>query len=174
VGGGGLLGGVWRGFLDLKRLGLVDRIPRMAGVQAAGCAPLKQALDGGFSFQESLRHPWPDPKTIAGGIADDILFDGHTVLPALRTTGGAAVTVEEGEIEAAALALARQEGVLCEPTAAVAVAALSKLPGAGPDTRVCCLVTGNGLKDIAFFQERTPGPVPVRPALEDVRKALED
>ena len=46
--------------------------------------------------------------------------------------------------------------------------------GAGPDTRVCCLVTGNGLKDIAFFQERTPGPVPVRPALEDVRKALED
>ena len=127
-----------------------------------------------LSFQESLRHPWPDPKTMAGGIADDILFDGHTVLPALRTTGGAAVTVEEGEIEAAALALARQEGVLCEPTAAVAVAALSKLPGAGPDTRVCCLVTGNGLKDIAFFQERTPGPVPVRPALEDVRKALED
>lgn len=172
VGGGGLLGGVWRGFRDLQRLGLVDRIPRMAGVQAAGCAPLKQALEEGFSFQESLRHPWPDPKTMAGGIADDILFDGHAVLPALRTTDGAAVTVEEEEIEAAALALARDEGVLCEPTAAVAVAALKKLPGAGPETRVCCLVTGNGLKDIAFFQGRTPGPVPVKATLESVREAL--
>ena len=42
VGGGGLLGGIWRGFLDLQRLGLVETLPRLCGVQASGCALLSR------------------------------------------------------------------------------------------------------------------------------------
>src|SRR5690606_4245642 len=78
VGGGGLLGGIWRGTLDLFRLGLLNTVPKFAGVQASGCAPLVKAINDGSSFLESLESPWPNPYTIAGGIADDILFDGHT------------------------------------------------------------------------------------------------
>lgn len=149
VGGGGLLGGVWRGLLDLQRMGLISTLPQLVGVQATGCAPLKRAIDGGESFLESLKTPWPDPETIAGGIADDILFDGHTVLPALRTTQGLALAVTDPEIAAGVTTLARAEGLLCEVTCAVIIAALPHLAPHAQGQRVCALMTGNGIKDLA-------------------------
>ena len=172
VGGGGLLGGIWRGFLDLQRLGLIERLPRLAGVQAAGCAPLKTAIDGGIPYLETLKHPWPNPKTIAGGIADDILFDGHTALPAIRTTRGAAIAVEDSEIAAAQRMLAETEGLLCEPTAAVVIAALRHLPDADAQARVCCVVTGTGLKDLAALAP--PEVRTIEPSLAALEKVLEN
>lgn len=159
VGGGGLLGGVWRGLLDLRRLGLIDRLPRLAGVQAAGCAPLQRAIAGGESFLESLAKPWPGPSTVAGGIADDILFDGHTVLPAVRGTGGFAPTVTDPEILAAVEELARAEGVLCEITCAVVIAALGAVAARAGGGRVCALITGSGLKDLGIRDARPTPPI---------------
>ena len=63
VGGGGNIGSVWRGFLDLRALGLVSRLPRLVGVQAAGCAPFVDAIRLG-----------PDG---AGGARDPLARDGH-------------------------------------------------------------------------------------------------
>ncbi len=172
VGGGGLLGGIWRGFLDLQRLGLIDKPPRLAGVQATGCAPLKAAIESGARFLETLKNPWPNPKTIAGGIADDIIFDGHTVLPAIRTTGGAAIAVDDGDTLAALVRMAAEEGLLCEPTSAVAVAALTRLPDAGAKTRVCCVVTGSGTKDFSHVQSLAPAPLRIGPSLDELDRAL--
>lgn len=172
VGGGGLLGGVWRGLLDLQRMGLIARLPRLAGVQASGCAPLKQAMDENWPFLESRKHPWPEPNTIAGGIADDILFDGHTALPALRTTRGAALAVDDPEIEEGLQVLAREEGLLCELTSAVVIPALSMLPHAGKKSRVCCVVTGSGIKELAYLSARVTPPPLIAPDLEAVAAAL--
>lgn len=166
------MGGIWRGFLDLQRLGLIEKAPRLAGVQATGCAPLKKAIDEGMSFLETLKHPWPNPKTIAGGIADDIIFDGHTVIPAIRQTSGAAIAVDDEATLAGLRLLAEREGLLCEPTSAVAVAALSALPGAGRDTRVCCVITGSGAKDFAAAQASAPAPLRIGPSLEALDRAL--
>jgi threonine synthase len=172
VGGGGLLGGIWRGFLDLSRLRLIDYIPRLAGVQAAGCAPLIQAIDGHLSFQETLERPWPNPKTIAGGIADDILFDGHTALPAIRQTDGVAIAVTDDEILAAQRRLAESEGILCEPTSAVVIAALDKLPDLDADSHVCCVVTGTGFKDIRALQQTARPAARIAPSLTALKAAL--
>ncbi|HNR34389.1 MAG TPA: threonine synthase [Candidatus Hydrogenedentes bacterium] len=171
VGGGGLLGGVWRGFLDLQRWGLLERIPRLAGAQASGCAPLKKAIEGGTPFLETLRDPWPNPKTVAGGIADDILFDGHTVLPALRTTGGMALAVDDDAILAGQCELAETEGLLCEPTSAVVVAALGPLLAAHPRARMACILTGSGMKDLAALADRLP-PFPVIPPSLDALRNI--
>jgi len=173
VGGGGLLGGIWRGFAELQRLNLIERMPRIAGVQASGCAPLKQALEEGWSFEQSLEHPWPNPKTIAGGIADDILFDGHTALPAIRETNGTAIAVTDDEIIEAELRLAQSEGFLVEPSCAVVVAALKHLPGAGPDTRVCCVLTGTGIKDLPVLEGHVAVPRTVEGSIEAIRQAVE-
>lgn len=172
VGGGGLLGGIWRGLLDLKNLGLISTLPRLAGVQAAGCAPLTKAIDGNQTFLESVIMPWPNPKTIAGGIADDILFDGHTALPAIRTTGGAAIAVDDDAIIHAELALASSEGILCDPCSAVTAAALTQLPDTTPETRVCCIITGTGIKDLGVLQNRVADPKTIEPSLDALRKAL--
>ncbi len=169
VGGGGLLGGIWRGFLDLQRAGAIDRIPRLAGVQASGCAPLKKAIDENARYLDTLKEPWPNPHTIAGGIADDILFDGHTVLPAIRTTNGTAINVTDDEILEGQETLATSEGLLCEPTSAVAIAALRYIK---KDASVCCLVTGNGIKDLHALASRVPVPQTIAPTLDALRKAV--
>lgn len=173
VGGGGLLGGIWRGLLDLKRIGLIESLPRLAGAQASGCAPLKKAIDGHARFLETLSDPWPDPKTVAGGIADDILFDGHTALPAVRTTGGAAVAVDDEEIIAAEIALAQREGILCDPCSACSVAALRYLPRVNSHTRVCCIITGTGIKDLAVLDGKVGAAVSIDASINAVRRAVE-
>lgn len=169
VGGGGLLGGVWRGFLDLQRLGLIQQGPRMVGVQAAGCAPLVDAVRDNTPFLDTLQAPWPNPRTIAGGIADDILFDGHTALQAIRQSGGLAVAVTDNEIIEAELRLARSEGLLAEPSSAVTIAALAKLP---PAARVCCLVTGTGIKDLDVLGDAVEIPPATDATLAAVQHAV--
>ena len=172
VGGGGLLGGIWRGLLDLKRLELINMLPRLAGVQASGCAPLKKAIDNGTPFLDTIKDPWPNPKTIAGGIADDILFDGHTVLPAIRTTNGAAIAVSDDEIIRAEIALAQSEGILCDPCSACSVAALQHLPGMTEQTSVCCIITGTGIKDLAAIADHVPRAFTIDASLDEVRNVL--
>jgi len=172
VGGGGLIGGVWRGLLDLKSLGLIEKLPRLAGVQAAGCAPLKKAVDNGTTFLDSLRDPWLEPNTIAGGIADDILFDGHTALPAIRSTDGAAIAVTDQEIVNAEIALAQSEGILCDPCSACAIAALAQIPDRDGHTRVCSIVTGTGMKDLRVLDGKIDPPRDVSPTIEAIRNAL--
>jgi len=173
VGGGGLLGGIWRGFLDLQAMGLLNELPRLAGVQAAGCAPLKLAMENDWTFEEHLANPWTAPDTIAGAIADDILFDGHTALPAIRQTWGAAITVTDEELLAAQRRLAKSSGLLCEIAAAAAIAAIPKLPVVDRDTRVCCIVSGSGLKELGRLAE-SAAPPPRIPADLDALKGLLD
>ena len=168
VGGGGLLGGIWRGFEDLKRMGRIDRIPRLAGVQATGCAPLCEAIEKGWTLEESLKHPWPDPETVAGGIADDILFDGHTVLPALRETDGVALAVTDPDIEAGMRLLAETEGLLCELTSSVVMPAIAQLPDTDDSTRICVMVTGSGIKEIPYLTENASTPEPIPCSLDAV------
>jgi len=173
VGGGGLLGGIWRGLLDLKHLGLIASLPRLAGAQATGCAPLVAAMENDWLFSEHLEHPWAHPETIAGAIADDILFDGHTVLPAIRQTWGTAIAVsDEAMIEAQGL-LARTEGLLCEIATASAIAALKHLPLMDKDTTVCCIVSGSGLKDLGRLAESAAAVPKIPATLEALRRVLE-
>ena len=152
VGGGGNIGSLWRGFVELRSLGLVKRLPRIVGVQAAGCAPFVDALRLGRTPREALTTKWENIETVAGAIADDVVFDAHIALPAVRESGGTAVAVDDGESLAMERTLASTEGIFVEPAAATTLAALKALAGdgriAGRD-RVLCLLTGHGLKDPA-------------------------
>lgn len=150
VGGGGNIGSLWRGFLDLRSLGLVDRLPRLIGVQAAGCAPFVDAILLGRTPREALTTRWGAIKTVAGAIADDVVFDAHVAIPAVRQSGGTAVAVEDEESLAMERMLAATEGMFVEPAAATTIAALKVLLAdgrIGRNDRVLCLLTGHGLKD---------------------------
>jgi len=161
VGGGGTIGSLWRGFLDLRTLGLVDRLPRMVGVQAAGCAPFVEAVRLGRAPQEALAHRWPHIDTIAGAIADDVVFDAHVALPAVHESGGTAVAVSDEAALAMQAALAADEGIFVEPAAATTLAAMQVLVADGRirrEDRVMCLLTGHGLKDLAAPRRRVTQP----------------
>ena len=152
VGGGGLLGSLWQGFKEAARLRPDMRPPRLVGVQPTGCPPFVHAVERGLSARDALSTPWTDVRTIAGGLADDIPFDAHVALPAVRESRGTAVAVTDDEIRDAQRLLAQQEGLFIEPSGAVTVAGLCRLLGDGRITArqtVCCVLTGSGLKDPA-------------------------
>lgn len=151
VGGGGNIGSLWRGFREMKALGAIDRLPRLAGVQAEGCAPFVDAIRLGLSWKDAAGTRWPSIRTVCGAIADDVVFDAHIAVPAVVESGGVAIAVSDEETLAAEKLVAETEGLFVEPSSATAVAALKKLVERGTiDTKssVCCLATGTGFKDM--------------------------
>jgi threonine synthase len=147
VGAGPLLRGIWLGFRDLQAAGLVERLPRMAGVQAAACAPLARAWTAP-DWPASLREPLPVGPTTAAAIADALRGyedEGLLTLDAARESGGTVVAVDDTLIAAAGHRLARR-GIFVEPAAAAAVAALDAglIPAPG---RTVAVLTGHGAKE---------------------------
>ena len=174
VGGGGLLGGIHSGFSDLLELGLIAALPELVGVQAQGCAPLVKAVNEGLDPREIMSHVWKDPQTIAWGIADDVLFDAHRALAAIRDSKGRAIAVSDREITEAMRLVASLEGVFAEPSGAVSVAGLLQLKRRGEldsSKEACCLVTGSGLKDTEAAREITAPISDIEPRLSDVLRA---
>ena len=159
VGGGALLSKIYRGCQDMLALGLIDHLPRFAGVQAEGCMPLVQAYESG----KSVADDWGTPDTIAFAIADVCTFESATVLSLLRSTGGTAVAVSDPEILEAMQVTGRKEAVLAEPASAVTVAGVKKLLNSGTISReesVCCIISGNGVRDLPLMVQGLPD-VPV-------------
>jgi threonine synthase len=144
VGNGTLLLGAYRGFGRLRQAGLIDRLPRLLGVQAAACAPIYQAFRDGRADME----PVTCSPTAATGISIAQPARGAQILDAVRTTGGTVLSVTEEEIEHARNQLAHR-GFYVEETSAAAVAALANLPAsppAGADGPLIVVLTGHGLK----------------------------
>jgi len=175
VGGGGLLGSLWQGFQEAAALRPGMPLPRLVGVQPSGCAPFVRAVAQGQTAAQALADPWQQVDTIAGGLADDIPFDAHVALPAVRESRGTALAVSDDEIRAAQRLLAESEGLFIEPSAAVSIAGLRRLLDDGTITRgqtVACLLTGSGLKDVGSLRLPEP-PAPIAPTLEELARAVE-
>ena len=171
VGDGCIFGGLHKGFLDFHRLGLIDRIPQLIGVQAAGAAPLVEAFEKG----------WPEIKpqeaeTLADSICVGYPRDQIKALRAARDTAGGFMAVTDEEILAAQRRVARATGVFGEPAGVTAMAGVIKMKEEGQldgDERVVALVTGHGLKDIDSALKAAQGaPIMVEPDIEDVAAKL--
>jgi len=173
---GPLLVGIYKGFLELQALGLVDRLPRMVASQAAACAPIAKAFQSGAVDV----HAWDgSSETVAGGIADPLRgyeTDGIYTLRIVQKSGGIATASEDEEILKATRNLAALEGLFCEPTGAVSVAALNGLrlhTEFAPDQLVVCVATGHGLKQTRVFEQMIEFPAAIDPTLDAFAKLLE-
>ncbi len=175
VGDGNIIGGVHKGFADLHRLGWIERIPRLIGVQAAGSSALVDAWQRGLSAAEMLPMP---ADTVADSISAALPRDRLKALRAVRETEGAFVAVPDADIVAAIPRLARLTGVFAEPAAAAVYAGARLAVQSGvirPGESALLLVTGSGLKDVRRAQEAVgraaraqPDPASVRQVLKSV------
>ena len=148
VGGGSLFVGAWLGFTEWQRAGFITSLPRLHIAQSSGCAPLAAAAAQGAEDAVPIT---PSP-TVAGGVTIERPARGRLILQGLRATGGLAAAVDDAAILDELRALGELEGLVCEPTSAVAFAALARLARDGaipPDESVLVAVTGSGLKDPA-------------------------
>jgi len=143
TGYGELAYGVWKGFVELKLLGLTQDLPRIVVCEAASYGVHHRALAAGrpaFSFRAN------EPTT-ALSIAIEV--GGHRAVAAVQRSGGEALLVSDEEMRAAQEVMAR-EGLWIELAAASSIAALRKLADR-PDreTRpVVCVATSSGFKDV--------------------------
>jgi threonine synthase len=151
MGSGGTIYSLWKGSNDLKALNKIDRLPRMIGVQAHGCAPIVETYMNGEGAPVDVCEAY----THAFGIFVRDPVNGEKALGAIRDSGGAAVTVDDSEIFAAEQEIARLEGIFAEPSSSATIAALDKLLEEGVVSRgesLVCLITGSGLKATNVLQ----------------------
>ncbi len=117
--------GVLKGFFELRAAGLIEKIPKIACVQADGCAPMARAWASGRREAVPVRHPETYITTLTTGDpgrAYSLLFDRLTAGP-----GGIILSVSDQEAFHALHLVAKLEGLSIEPAAAVAFAGLLKM-----------------------------------------------
>jgi threonine synthase len=172
VGDGCIYQGLAKGFRELYELGLIEKQPRLVGVQAKGASPLAQA----FNNKASLADPM-DAHTLADSISVGVPRDQVKCLQAAYDGDGILMAVSDDDILWAMRSLANRSGVFAEPAGAVGLAGLRKLVQQGvvtADHSAAIMVTGNGLKDIAgVLKASERKPLEVAPDLDAVARALE-
>lgn len=118
--------GVLKGFTELYQMGLIDRIPRIACIQAEGCAPMVHAWKANKAVADPIQNPKTHITTLSTG-------DPGRTYTLLRermlelSGGGAFESVSDEETFRTIHILAKLEGLSTESAAAVAFAGTIKL-----------------------------------------------
>ena len=135
--------GAWKGFSELKQMGLIDRIPRFAAIQPEGCEPMPRDFKAGKDRADVVDNPRTHIATLATG-------DPGAAYPLLRSIisqhGGTMEMVSDEEAFRAMHVMAKMEGISVEPAAGVAFAGLFKLLSQGligPDETVVVNCSGH-------------------------------
>ena len=144
---------------EAHAVGLIDRVPRLAVIQAAGAAPFAQAFNEGFVARREVK-----AETIATAIRIGAPASWDRAVRAVRETNGVVLAVSDDEIMEAK-AVIDASGVGCEPASAASVAGVKRLVSSGqiqPHERVVAVLTGHVLKDpgilARYHQEMQPPP----------------
>jgi threonine synthase len=168
---GGNLGNVsafGKGLREMKALGLIDRLPRLAVVQAAGSSPFYEYMTAGagavFTAEKS-------PETLATAIRIGDPVSWPKAQFEIESSGGVVKRATEQEI-ADAKAVVGQCGIGCEPASAATLAGIRKLTAAGVidrDADLVAVLTGHVLKDPDYIYRyhtgrlQAPGNVAIAP-----------
>jgi len=170
VGDGCSIAGVYKGLYDLYSIGLIQYIPKILGVQAAGCNPFEEAFLTGQAMKEK------EENTIADSIAVGIPRNPVKGMEAVLKSKGNYIAVEDGEILQAKNLLGKYEGVFAEPASAASVAGYIKAMKEGiitsDDTSVI-INTGNGLKDSKGAMKDLEIPSPTQASMENLKSIIE-
>jgi threonine synthase len=164
--------------IQARELGLIDRLPRIAAVQASGANPFFQSYQAGFNRRFSVT-----AQTIATAIKIGAPVSFERARRAIIATNGTVVEVSDEEI-LEAKAVVDRAGIGCEPASATSVAGARHLAESGQiaeGERVAAILTGNLLKDADTTLEYHRHaqsmlanlPVLVDATVDEVRRAVE-
>ncbi len=131
-------------------LGLINKMPRIVSVQAAGAAPFARSYREAFATRYTVA-----AETIATAIRIGDPASWDRGVRAIRETNGIVLSCTDDEIIDAKVAI-DAAGVGCEPASAASVAGVRKLVAEGvigPTDRVVAVLTGHVLKDPGMLVE---------------------
>jgi len=166
MGNAGNISAIWKGFKEFHDLGLIQRLPRMIGVQAEGACPIVR-----FINKSATECHVSNPETVATAIRIGAPVNWKKAVRAIQESGGAAATVTDNEILRAQSDLARLEGRFVEPASAAPIAYLQRYGMESAET-VVCVATGHGLKDPDAVLGNAPPMKQADPTLDSLLEAL--
>ena len=152
---------------EAREWGLIDRLPRLAVIQAEGASPFFDLWHAGAGAQF---HAVAKPETLATAIRIGDPVSWPKALHEVRSSGGTVEKVTEQEIADAKAQIGRA-GIGCEPASAATLAGIRKLTAAGKIDKgadVVAVLTGNVLKDPDYIYKyhtdklEAPGGVKIR------------
>lgn len=149
-----------KGFQEYRALGLIEKMPKLFGVQATGaCAVVNSFLKNRADIQ-----PLSSAQTIATAIAVPNPIDGIKALDAIYSTDGDAIAVTDQEMLQAQYQLATEEGLFVESASSATLAALlKKYDGKLENKKIVCVLTGDGLKDPSIILKTAIKPPTIYP-----------
>jgi threonine synthase len=135
--------GVWKGFKELYDMALIDHLPKLACIQASGCAPMVHSFRKGLAVAE----PVTNPQTLITTVATGYPGLAYTYLRnVILQHGGTFEAVSDDEAFRAMHVMAKMDGISMEPAAGLAFAGLFKMVSAGlvkPDDVVVVNCSGH-------------------------------
>ena len=169
-----------KAFTEAHAVGLIDRIPRLAVIQAEGSAPFAHYFASGFTEYAPVA-----AETVATAIKIGNPASTKRARRSIEQTNGVVTTVSDEEILDAKAEIDRV-GIGCEPASAASLAGLRRLIADGvlsTDVDAVCLLTGHVLKDseaivnyhLGDGSENRPGanrPIRVAAELSALEQAL--
>jgi len=165
VGDGVIISGVYKGYEDLLNVGLIDRMPTIVAVQAAGSSNLIDNIGKpNFTIKPS--------QTLADSISVDIPRNFYMAQSFIVQYQGEHISVTDEEIVEATKTLASNTGIFAEPAAATAYAGMLRYKNQQllqSKQKVVVLLTGSGLKDIKAVSSIINIPNAIEPTLEALK-----
>jgi len=169
VGDGCIISGVSKGYKDMLNLGFIDRIPKLVAVQAEGCKPIVNAVNGDGKVH------FVEPHTIADSIAVGVPRNRIMAVRDIRESAGFGISVSDEEILEAIKYLGSMQGIFAEPAGATGFAGFLKVIRQNiisRNDRVVVIITGNGLKDVDSAIKAGGEPIIIDPDIDVVKKIL--
>lgn len=169
VGDGCTIAGVWKGFVEMRRLEFIFKLPHLVGVQAKGASPILKAWKSGKPMKPEI------PRTLADSIAVGTPRNWRKAVNAVKESGGFYISVTDEEILSAMKILGNTCGVFGEPAGVTGLAGIIKAKGEGfisKRSQVATIITGNGLKDIASALKTAGKPYLIPPDSSCLRKTI--
>jgi len=171
-----------KAMMELKQVGLIEKVPKIAVIQAEGANPFYQYFKGGFKSFNAVK----SPETLASAIKIGNPISWRKLESVIKWSKGTVDQVSEQEI-VDAKAIVDSSGIGAEPASCATVAGVKKLVEKGvikKDESVVGILTGNLLKDPDIVMNYHQGTlkglksnfankmVKIKPTLAEVRKAI--
>ena len=162
-----------KALVEAHAVGLIDRVPRLAVIQAAGAAPFAAYHASGFEEFAPVK-----AETVATAIKIGNPASTARARRSIELTNGWVTTVGDDDILDAKAAIDRS-GIGCEPASAASLAGLGRLVRdgiVGPEETAVALLTGHILKDtdaVTAYHFADVDGAPRRAANRPVRVAAE-
>ncbi|KAF0141999.1 MAG: Threonine synthase [Stygiobacter sp.] len=148
TGDGVILSGLYKGFIELQKLGWIEELPKLIAVQAEGGNAFAR-------YMETKKFEYSPAVSVADSICAGAPRALYLGAEAIEKSSGEVIVVSDEEILIAQKDSAKEFGILLEPSSSATFAAYKKFTKQEKlqNETALLLFTGNGLKDVSSLSK---------------------